>query len=471
MLVGLLVTTCSQPKTSPDAGPQSLTPCTSDAECAAQGLTCDLARLQCVCTGDAMCPASAPYCNVFTGRCVTTVPGGCTEGSCPAGQYCDEAVRTCKPNLGFCGECSADIPCGSGNYCVRNPLFPTDSTTYCASGCGSGGSCPSGNSCENTVTLSGATIKQCVPAERPCGSAASCVADSLAACNGVGGCSDPSQTCDMTLMRCVATHSMCNPGQACDPRTLQCVESCGLDLDGSTTGDEECQTRFQDASFVCINNVCRPSSQCTSDNDCPLDEFCALGPSSGSNVLGNCEPACTTNDQCPLGQLCQMNATTGRQGCQPGCVTNTDCPLTAVCQTGQCHTTDGMGHQHCQVKQVCNFRQSCLNDICVNEPLNCSSNANGCTNGTTVESAVFYACDSCPSGTTATCWTPGSPPRGYTDPPFTCGTQNCACSFYSCLTSCATTDDCPKGFDCSILIDGMRCTPTDAQCCLPGMCQ
>jgi hypothetical protein len=243
------------------------------------------------------------------------------------------------------------------------------------------------------------------------------------------------------------------------------VQPCGEGSDGgSESGDTECQMRFNDSSFVCINNVCRPASQCTSDEQCPLNAFCAMSPASGA--LGNCEPACMSNADCPIGQLCQTDPTSGRLGCQDGCQTNTDCPLTAICVAGQCATTNSMGDSFCQTKQVCNFSQQCTNNVCTNEPLNCSSNANGCQNGTSNEVVGFYTCDSCPDGASAQC----PPPAGSSLPALTCASNICLCYFQTCLTPCDTTDDCPKGFNCESLPDGNFCSPvTDGECCLPSV--
>src|SRR6185437_9292177 len=92
LMTGLWFAGCSSK--NPPAQQQPIYSCSTDAECSSIGFVCDEERLECVCTSDSMCAKTTgtPYCNVFTGRCVST-HAGCTENSCPAGQYCDESVR------------------------------------------------------------------------------------------------------------------------------------------------------------------------------------------------------------------------------------------------------------------------------------------------------------------------------------------------------------------------------------------
>lgn len=448
---------CSTKPTSTDAGPRPLVACTSNAECASLGLECDLSLLKCVCTADSQCPSASPFCNVFTGRCEASLPSGaCTAGSCPAGQYCDEGVRTCEAILGFCTQCSNDEECGAGNYCIVHPDYP-GTPAFCASACGVEGSCPGGQVCANTS----AGVQQCVPMGTVCGARPMCTPDSLAACGASGACDDPSQVCDSTLGRCVAMSSGCAQDSVCDPRTLECAEPCGEGDGGAMEGDQECQTRFMDPTFVCLNNVCRPASQCATDAECPLNQFCAISPASPAGSLGDCELSCTMDSQCPLGQECLTDMNTGRQGCQTGCSVNSDCPLTSICANNACQNTDSMGNQHCQIKQVCQFRQQCLNEICVTQADNCSSNANGCPSGTVNNLVAFYACSPCPNGSVGS-------PAGSDPPALMCSSEELLCTMQRCLTTCGTDDDCPEGFNCEALPAGSFCAPvTDAQYCLP----
>lgn len=468
LLAASLVLGCAPATGKQDAGVARLKSCTATSECG--GLACDLARLQCVCTQDAMCKDSGnPFCNVFTGRCEASLPSGsCTADSCGAGHYCDQAVRTCKSTLGFCAQCTNDEQCGSGNYCVVHPDYP-ETPKFCAAGCGASDACAAGAVCKQTAN----GVKQCVPDGELCGGSARCVADSLAACNGDGSCSDIGQHCDGTLMRCVANDDGCAQDQVCDPRTLRCVLPCGIA--NPATGNTECRTRFgtdADAGmstmdeFVCINHVCRPSTQCTSDDQCALNQFCAHNPTDGAGALGSCEPACTEDRECPLGQRCIVDTTSGRLGCQNACSSNADCPLTSICRNGQCATKDDQGRNYCQTKQVCDFRQSCDfvqasgGSVCVTKTDQCTRATPLCPSGTKAKGIGWYACGSCPVGSSVFACD-SSYPRVEG-----CSTNSCLCTANRCLGTCLSTDDCPKGLDCKELLGDNVCSPVqDGQLC------
>src|SRR5256885_5303176 len=88
--------------------------CSSDAECALK-FRCDREQRRCVCTGDDACPGQ--FCNAFTGQCVASVPGCTADATCGSGNYCNRALRTCKPITAFCQACKTDAECGAGSAC------------------------------------------------------------------------------------------------------------------------------------------------------------------------------------------------------------------------------------------------------------------------------------------------------------------------------------------------------------------
>jgi hypothetical protein len=467
LLSACLLLGCSATQGKSDAGPQRLKSCTSNSECGA--LSCDLARLQCVCTQDAMCSGDTPYCNVFTGRCETALPAGsCTADSCGAGHYCDQSVRTCKATLGFCSPCSSSEQCGSNNYCVVHPDYP-ETAKFCAGACGTNDVCPSGQTCKQTA----AGVKQCVPEGEVCGGSVRCNADSLDACGTDHSCAAAGQHCDGTLQRCVADVTGCAQDQVCDPRTLGCVQPCGVT--NAATGDSECRARFGGGSdagvtaagdFVCINHVCRPTSQCSSDDQCALNQFCAHNPTAPAGSLGNCEPSCVADADCPLAQRCLTDPVSGRLGCSNACQSNHDCPLTAICLNGQCALHDMQGRNYCQTKQVCDFLQSCDyiqasgGSVCVTKGDQCTR-ANPLCPGTEKSKGIgWYACGACPLGSTQSGCSPSYPRVSG------CSQNSCLCTANRCLAICQSTDDCPKGLDCTSLLGDNVCAPNqDGQLC------
>src|SRR5438105_4512764 len=174
--------------------------CSGDSECQAH-FRCDREQRRCVCTGDEACPGK--FCNAFTGLCVDTV-GGCTDDSrCGSGNYCNRALRTCKPITPFCQACRTDAECGSGSRCAAHPQF-AQAGTFCVPACvtlSGGGSpgCANGLSCLKAA--SGDNL--CYPATGACGQSNACVPDSLKLCAADVDCGDSTQTCDQTLKACV----------------------------------------------------------------------------------------------------------------------------------------------------------------------------------------------------------------------------------------------------------------------------
>src|SRR3954470_2390180 len=123
---------------TPQAGAAVPDTCSQDSECSDK-FRCDHELRRCVCTGDDACPGK--FCNAFTGMCVDTVPGCTANSQCIAGQYCNTALRSCKPITALCQTCKGDSECGTGSACG------SDSTvfgggTYCVPQCGAG--CPTG---------------------------------------------------------------------------------------------------------------------------------------------------------------------------------------------------------------------------------------------------------------------------------------------------------------------------------------
>lgn len=449
---------CTAGSGSPDAGSPGSgdLPCSTEAECADQHLVCDHLRRTCVCTKDAMCagnPAGA-YCNAFTGRCVKDIAGCKSDRECGEGNFCDAALRTCRAKKAWCEPCTQDEECGGpDDFCIHHPEFQT-TPTFCGVACGAGDACPAGQKCATTEKG-----KQCLPEVGRCNQAASCTPDSGQPCGVDTDCTlGDGQLCDQVLGRCVAGQSSCAQGQACDPVTHQCVAGCRL--------DRECVERFSDPMYSCLNNSCVRAETCHGDGDCPSTKWCFKASGAGDAAAGTCQAACNADLDCPLGQRCVNNPTTARRRCLDGCVNgdNSGCSLNAICNNGGCEYAGPNGVRRCQVKEVCAFRESCLNSSCVPAPDHCKACSAGCGAGACATIYSNVTCGGsaqCPAGIAQAC--------GNVDGCASSGGYACACPMQRCLYRCTTDVQCPKGFTCQGAAvngnNGPWCYPVDATLC------
>lgn len=463
---------------TPDAGGGgvSVTTCSTDAECTSLGFVCDTIRRECVCTKDAMCAGKreGAYCNTFTGRCVADVEGCKGDGECQNNEFCDVALRTCRPKRSWCAPCTQDEECGGPNdHCVRHPDF-LSAPAFCAAGCDSGDVCPQGQACRDTEKG-----KQCIPSVGRCQANYDCNPDTGQNCQVDGDCTQGNeQICDAGSKRCVAASTTCEGGQVCDPVTRSCVNACRTDA--------ECQERYSDDGFQCVRNTCVRAENCYAPDQCPRGKYCYKAPNTAEGQPGTCiagcsaDPTCVTacgggnaceakcaDQSCPLGNRCLENGQ-GASECQPGCVQrtagdNTGCPLNAICVGGQCEFEGAGGVRRCQVDAVCQFKQKCSNNSCVPAPDHCKNPSAGCGTGKT---GTLFFNPVCGSGSTMTC------PAGASK---VCNLNlgscvGCACRIDRCLFTCQSDAQCPNGFYCTdgaVSTDpfGTYCYPTD-----PGRC-
>ncbi len=444
---------CTPTTGTPDAGTPQLS-CSSDAECS-HGLVCDKLRRVCVCTSDKICAAidpTVPYCNAFTGQCVADIAGCKSDAACGAGKFCDIALRTCRSKVAYCDPCTQDAECGGPNdNCVHYPDFPT-APPFCATACGAGDACPDGQKCAQTEKG-----KQCIPAAGLCNQTAACVPDSGQSCSSDTDCTQgTSQVCDSTLGRCVTSPAPCAQGEVCDATTHVCVGGC--------TTNQECIDRFANANYQCQNAACVLAHPCHQDTDCQLTEYCQKAAGAAATDAGVCAPTCNADTDCPLGDLCATNSTTGHRGCVPGCHDNSGCPLNAICDGGQCAMTATDGTPHCQAKEVCSFKDECIDNSCVLQPDQCKSCAAGCGAGGCATLLANYKCDNttCPTGV----------PKVYLADS-TCSTGRAyVCEIQRCLYRCTTDTECPNGFYCTSVDalgtgdQGPWCYPEVASYCL-----
>ena len=318
--------------------------CSGDSECSA-GFRCDHEMRRCVCTSDAACPGK--YCNAFTGLCVDTV-GGCKANTdCSSGQYCNTALRTCKPITPFCQACKTDAECGAGSACATHPDFP-NAGTFCVAACNSAGACANGLTCRKAAT--GQNL--CYPAGA-CGVSNACIPDTLKPCSADADCGDPAQTCDLSLKACISRSRTCPPGDSCDPQARLCKQQC--------FSDDDCLKIVEHApGYRCRANACFLLTLCSTDSECSNGQICDANPDGSKS----CRAGCVANTDCPLGASCNNDPMHPR--CQPGCAVNTDCALNTTCSSNICVSTSAScSTQACQDTAVCPIGGTCNKNCCV----------------------------------------------------------------------------------------------------------
>jgi hypothetical protein len=436
-LLGAACSSSTSGGSTPDAG--ALLTCSSDLECQT-GFKCDRENRLCVCTGDSACPLGL-FCNAFTGLCVSSVPGCTSDSVCKATEYCDRALRSCKPLAAICGKCKTDNECGSNSKCAVNPSFP-NAGTFCSPVCGANGACSAGLVCA-------ATAQVCVPQQGACGVTNICVPDALAVCAKDADCTDPTQQCDVTLKACVAKNRACPAGDACDPQQRVCVHTCAVDAD--------CKLIEGAAGYRCRNNACFKLTTCNDDTECNATskQICAANPDGSKS----CAAGCVSPTDCPLGQGCNNDPSHPR--CTPACIKNVDCPLNAVCNNGACAGSFGGCAQACQATAACGLGASCsVNGCCVGGaaadfkalcPKGCAANlSTGCNviAGAECSSGGQVLCDARYKNAGSTVCTPYGTGR------------YCVANLQFKL--CNSDADCPyKGFRCSAIGGPSVCWPSE----------
>lgn len=397
--------------------------CSQDSECGAN-FRCDHEMRRCVCTSDAACPGK--YCNAFTGLCVETVGGCKSNADCASGQYCNTALRTCKPITPFCQPCKTDAECGAASACAAHPDYP-GAGTFCVSAC-NGGACASPLACRQSAGKS-----LCFP-QNACGVSNACIPDSLRPCSADPDCADPGQACDSSLHACIARSRTCPPGDSCDPQARLCKQQC--------TTDDDCLRTIEHApGYQCRANACFLRTLCNADSDCTSGQICDANPDGSKS----CRPGCVSNTDCPLGTSCNDDPTHPR--CRPGCAQNADCALNTVCSNGACvSATASCSSQACQDTAVCAIGGTCVNDCCVEANLSTLCPPSGLCGSCPATGCNINCASSCypmnlgPCSTLAQCSQfPGA----------VCNATLGQCQVLAHLSPCSSDADCPmKGFKC-----------------------
>jgi hypothetical protein len=228
--------------------------------------------------------------------------------------------------------------------------------------------------------------------------------------------------------------------------TATCVPACRRDT--------ECVERYGDPNFTCRNNACVRAETCYSDANCPSTKWCYKEPGRTDSDPGICQAACNADAECPLSQRCLPIPPSNRRRCVDGCQVdeNTGCPLNAICVSdpvnggGKCESADSAGRGRCQVKEVCAFKESCVNKSCIPQPDHCKSCAAGCGAG---GCGTMYANIKQASCSLLSCNCNGVTCPDGARPVVDQLAGICACPIQRCVYRCTTDAQCPKGFLCT----------------------
>ncbi len=339
--------------------------------------------------------------------------GGATTEDC----YCDPGDKSCKPRLALCQTCMSDAQCGSNPNYFTEPRSCTsfNGSKVCLTPAGQQ-ACPRGYQPDTTGTW-------CVPNSGACGTATVCNSD--ADCPAATPiCNKSSGTCkDACVFDLKTGDSSCPTGQVCD-EDGHCRAPC------DPTND---QCSKLDPSYVCKQDTggvyrCRISG-CLGDSECPVDP--------------------TT----PYVAYCDLNA--------HQCVSDS-CRSDADCKSGNaCNTTNKCVAMTC--KQRGGTALSCgLKEYCCDDPIPCDGSETPATDG--LQGCVMAPnppwCQSCSQRHRL--HLPVSPHKD--DP-----RDKNLCFSSKCANTCATADDCPRGWSCMPIEAG--CDPTQQnQCGTAGQC-
>jgi hypothetical protein len=277
----------------PDITPGGLcSPCTDAAQCGGEGDACVALNAETqictrACSDTSPCPSGYTCFAVDTRVGNQCVPsgfqcGGCLNGGCPSGQYCDGATTECVALANVCDACESDAECAGDAVCAMY-----SGTRICLDPCVAGGAntCAAGFTCGSL-----GDVTACSPTDGGCG--------------GTGCTMDPSEcsgltpVLDTTRCMCVGcvTAGDCDAGQSCTSGG-NCV-----------SGTRPCSTTAECDGGYCQGGFC---VDCLTPGDCGDGEICnsgicqdcGCGPDERCNASGECveipDPSnCTSDSQC-----------------------------------------------------------------------------------------------------------------------------------------------------------------------------
>ncbi len=283
-----------------------------------------------VCDGAGSCGGTAIVC--------TNAPGCGEQRSCNGTSTCTTSFPTTGDSCDDGDPCTYDDACDGAGGCVGIPITCNDAP----GACGANRACNGTSSC--TETFPGATTS--------CNDGEACTYDDV--CDGSGGCSGTSITCNDAAGTCGANRA-CNGTSTCTvtfPGTgTGCNDGQLCTYNDRCNGSGACvgtSITCNDAAGVCaVNRSCNGTSSCT-----------LTFP--GSATTCNDGQLCTYNDRCDGQGVC-----TGIwKNCNDdptGCGANRACNGTSSCTVTYPGTNVGCNDQDfCTVGDRCNGAGSCV---------------------------------------------------------------------------------------------------------------
>ena len=320
--------------------------CETDDECAygaewcedGECVECDNSAIVC----DLACPDGYGFvsrngctpceCVPLPGPCDGPNPAGCSSVGCPAGEICQPTGdAVCLPSSCFCDEASASWictdDCGGGGTC--EPAEP--------------GECDSDDDCEiYSICMDGTCTEIGCPDvwDPVCGVDGTTYGNACEArANHVeiayaGECRDDGCTGD----RQCPVGELCLDG-VCEGVDCPAIYAPVCGVDGNTYGNA-CSARLAHVE-VAYDGECRTTTECTSDDDCPVGQACFDD--------GNCypigcpdiwDPVCGVDGR-TYGNACEADAARVEIAYEGPCRVvecddSTDCPEWHLCIDGVC---------------------------------------------------------------------------------------------------------------------------------------
>jgi len=367
---------------------------------------------------------------------------------CPEGWLCEQ-VSLGGPDIQFfcvspythlCRPCDAAADCKSSTGVEDVCLSYGEQGSFCGADCGKGGTCPSGYSCKDAMTISGTVVKQCVADLGVCSCSkksvklglgttcfnkngwGECAGKRVCGQEGLSACDAPSpaeEECNGLDDDCdgVTDDVSCDDGNACTSDACDPVQGCQHEALTGTSCDDgdvcsladhcldgECDGTLIncDDGEICTTDSCDPKGGCVysfnklacDDADpCTVNDTCGQGNCKGFGIACDCK----TDFECvPLedGNVCngtlKCNKSVLPYKCEVDQVTVVSCAkptgLNSECLTPQCHPKSGEcsfvpanDGAFCNDKDPCTIGESCLDGKCGGGvPVNCND-GNVCT--------------------------------------------------------------------------------------------
>lgn len=302
---------------------------------------------------------------------------GACHRNCAGDEDCTTAgFRSCNPEAGFCGECTFGSDCADPAKrfclgalaqcvgCVDNSSclvegspagkYCDEETRTCKPGCTTVNDCPSGQRCEGAAGSTPGRCVECKPATEgtdcaPHNPRLQCDPQSLQCVECLANADCTSNQCNTARKTCVicVQNEVCQKGYICDQEINDCVPGCAGGNGGANCPTANPRLPVCDATKgehgTCV--------ECLKDADCPRAQVCQ--PGATANDLPRCVDGCLASNgqenqaRCAAtaganppetNTICDGTKGTGGRGKCVECKAAGDCGTTETCDfaTGMC---------------------------------------------------------------------------------------------------------------------------------------